>query len=84
MSTAYNAAGLGQTTASTRRVYSILRSCWEAFQERRKRGRLRADLSCLNDFELQDIGISRGEIDYVASNRSIDPRGIRSTPPVHV
>ena len=84
MSTAYNAAGLGQTTASTRRVCSFLRSYWEAFQERRKRERLRADLSCLNDFELQDIGISRGEIDYVASNRSIDPRGIRSTPPVHV
>ena len=84
MSTAYNAAGLGQTTASTRRVYSFLRSYWEAFQERRKRERLRADLSCLNDFELQDIGITRGEIDYVASNRSIDPRGIRSTPPVHV
>jgi len=83
MSTAYNAAGLGQTTASTRRVYSFLRSYWEAFQERRKRERLRADLSCLNDFELQDIGISRGEIDYVASNRSIDPRGIRSTPPRH-
>jgi uncharacterized protein YjiS (DUF1127 family) len=84
MSTAYNAAGLGQTTASTRRVYSFLRSYWEAFQERRKRQRLRADLSCLNDFELQDIGITRGEIDYVASNRSIDPRGIRSTPPMHV
>src|SRR5260221_2046187 len=48
-----------------------------------QRQRLRADLSCLNDFELQDIGISRGEIDYVASNRSIDPRGIRSTPPRH-
>ena len=84
MSTAYNAAGLGQTTASTRRVYSFLRSYWEAFQERRKRQRLRADLSGLNDFELQDIGITRGEIDYVASNRSIDPRGIRSTPPMHV
>jgi hypothetical protein len=25
-----------------------------------------------------DIGTSRGEIDYVASNRGIDPRGIRS------
>ena len=28
--------------------------------------------------ELVDIGITRGEIDYVASNRGIDPRGIRS------
>jgi hypothetical protein len=25
-----------------------------------------------------DIGTTRGEIDYVASNRGIDPRGIRS------
>ena len=84
MSTAYNAAGLGQTTESTRRAYSFFRSYWDAFQEWRIRQRLRADLSCLNDFELQDIGITRGEIDYVASNRSIDPRGIRSTPPMHV
>jgi len=26
-----------------------------------------------------DIGITRGEIDYFASNRGIDPQGIRST-----
>jgi hypothetical protein len=26
-----------------------------------------------------DIGTTRGEIDYVASNRDIDPLGIRST-----
>ena len=32
----------------------------------------------LSDSELMDIGITRGEIDYVASNRAIDPRGIRS------
>ncbi len=84
MSTAHGATDLGQTTASTRRVYSFFRSYWSAFQDWRKRERLRADLSCLNDSELRDIGISRGEIDYVASNRSIDPRGIRSAPPVHV
>jgi uncharacterized protein YjiS (DUF1127 family) len=84
MNTAYSATAIRQTTASTRRVYSFFKRCWEAFQDRRKRQRLRTALSCLNDFELQDIGISRGEIDYVASNRSIDPRGIRSTPPVHV
>jgi uncharacterized protein YjiS (DUF1127 family) len=82
MSTTYGATGLG-TAASTRRVYSFFRSYWGAFQERRKRQRLRAELSCLNDFELQDIGISRGEIDYVASNRSCDPRGIRSSAPGH-
>ena len=32
----------------------------------------------LNDKELMDMGTTRGEIDYVASNRSIDPRGVRS------
>jgi uncharacterized protein YjiS (DUF1127 family) len=78
MSTAHGATDLGQTTASTRRVNSF-RSYWNAFQDWRKRERLRADLSYLNDFELQDIGITRGEIDYVASNHSI-----RSTSPMHV
>jgi hypothetical protein len=29
-------------------------------------------------FLTQDIGTTRGEIDYVASNRGIDPRGVRS------
>src|SRR4051794_22869492 len=53
-----------------------------AFQERRKRERLRAELSSLGDLELKDIAITRGEIDYVASNRTIDPRGIRSIPPM--
>ncbi|WP_334379249.1 MULTISPECIES: DUF1127 domain-containing protein [unclassified Bradyrhizobium] len=31
----------------------------------------------LTDSELADIGITRGEIDYVACNRSVDPRAIR-------
>ena len=35
-------------------------------------------LSDLSDRDLMDIGTTRGEIDYVASNRFIDPRGIRS------
>ena len=63
--------------ASARRVVRFLEKYWDAFQERRKRERLRAVLSNLNDTELMDIGISRGEIDYVASNRGIDPRGVR-------
>ncbi|WGR75050.1 MULTISPECIES: DUF1127 domain-containing protein [unclassified Bradyrhizobium] len=43
----------------------------------RIREQLRADLSGLSDRELMDIGTSRGEIDYVASNRGSDPRGVR-------
>ena len=84
MSTIYGATGFGQTAASTRHVSSLIRGYWDAFQERRKRERVRADLSYLNDSELKDIGITRGEIDYVASNRTIVPRGIRSIPPMNV
>ena len=76
MNRAHDVTWLAQAPASTRRVSSFFNRCWSAFQERRKRERLRADLSDLNDRELRDIGISRGEIDYAASNRSIDPRGI--------
>lgn len=47
---------------------------WGAFQERRKLQKLRTKLCDLNDRELRDIGIARGEVDYVASSRSIDPR----------
>ena len=82
MSTTYGATGLGQTAASTRRVSSFFKRYWDAFQarrkERRKRQRERAELYRLNDWELKDIAIARDQIDYVASNRGIDPRGIRS------
>ena len=78
MSTTYGAAGLGQTAASTRPVSSFFKGYWDAFQEWRERQRLQATLYDLSDRELTDIGTTRGEIDYVASNRGIDPRGIRS------
>ena len=84
MSTTYGAKGWDRRIASARRVVSFLERYWDEFQERRKRERLRAVLSDLNDTELMDIGISRGEIDYVASNRGIDPRGVRSIPPINV
>ena len=78
MSTTYSTTGLTQTTASTPRVSSAFKNFWSAFQEWRKWERLRADLCDLSDRELMDIGITRAEIDYVASNRNTDPRGIRS------
>jgi uncharacterized protein YjiS (DUF1127 family) len=78
MSATYDATRLGQAVPSTRHVFSFFKRCWGAFQERRKRQSLRATLCDLSDRELMDIGTSRGEIDYVASNRGIDPRGIRS------
>lgn len=79
MSTTYGAMGLGQTTASTRRISSLFKRYWKVLRERRERQRLRAALSNLSDAELIDIGIGRGEIDYVASNRDVDPRSVRSS-----
>ena len=75
------ATDFGHATVSALRVSNLLKRYWSAFQERRNRERLRADLSGLSDRELIDIGISRGEVDYVVSNQSTDPRGIRSSLP---
>ena len=78
MSTTYAATGLGQTTASRRSASSLFMSFRSWLQERRKRQELRATLSSLSDRELRDIGTTRGEIDYVASNLEIDPRSARA------
>jgi uncharacterized protein YjiS (DUF1127 family) len=69
---------LERTSVPTRHVFSFIWKYWDAFQERRERQKLRANLSALSDRELVDIGTTRGEIDYIASHRGIDPRGTRS------
>jgi uncharacterized protein YjiS (DUF1127 family) len=75
---ALGTAELKQATRSKQRVSNFLASCWGALHQWRKRDRLRTELYSLNDRELMDIGITRGEIDHFASNRGIDPQGIRS------
>jgi uncharacterized protein YjiS (DUF1127 family) len=72
MSTIHGTTELRQPTAR-RQVYSPLEKYWDAFQEWCKRERLRARLSRLTERELTDIGITPGEIDYVASKRGIVP-----------
>jgi uncharacterized protein YjiS (DUF1127 family) len=67
-------------SASTRRVFGLFARQWDAFQARRQYARVRAALSDMSNRELRDIGIARGEIDYVASNPVIDPR--RADPPI--
>jgi len=62
----------GPTAASTRSVLSLLKRYWRAFQERRQRQSLRAALPYLSDRELMDIGLTRGEIDYITPQRAID------------
>lgn len=61
---------------STRQVSGFIRACWNALQERRKRERVRAALYGLNARDLHDIGIAHSDIEYVATNPDIDPRGI--------
>ena len=78
MSTIHWVTGLGQTATLAGRVSRFFKACRNAFEERRQRQVLRDRLSDLSDRELVDIGITRGEIDYVASHRGIDPRGMRS------
>ena len=78
MYTALGAAEPKQATRSTQRVSNFLGGCWAAFHQWRERDRLRNELYSLNGKELMDIGITRGEIDYFASNGGIDPRGIRT------
>jgi uncharacterized protein YjiS (DUF1127 family) len=76
MSTIRETTELGPVTAR-RQVYSPFEIYWNAFQEWRKRQRL-ANLCDLSDRELMDIGITRSEIDYLASHRGCDPRGVLS------
>ena len=66
----------GQPSVSTRQVPGFVRRCWNALQERRQREKVRAALYGPTTRDLHDIGIAHGDIEYVASNPDIDPRGI--------
>jgi uncharacterized protein YjiS (DUF1127 family) len=75
MSTIHDSRELRQATAAIGGLSSIVQAIWQSIQEWRERQRARNALQDLSDKELLDIGISRGEIDYVArSAPSIDPR----------
>ena len=78
MGTIYQTTSLVQTTVAQRGNVGAFMNCWTAFQEWRKWERLRRDLCNLSDRELMDMGITYSEIDYVTSNRTTNPRGIRS------
>ena len=62
----------GPPASSTRSVLSLLRGCWRAFQERRRRQRLRVTLHDLSERELMDIGVTPGDIDYIVAHRAIE------------
>ena len=79
MSTTHSTNWLERSSVSTRHVSSFIWKYRDAFRKRRECQKLRATLSKLSDTELMDIGTTRGEIDYVASHRGSDPRGIQSS-----
>ena len=60
----------GPAAASTRGIFGLLRQYWRAFQQRRQNRPL--SLQELSDRELMDIGLTRGEIDHLTPQRSID------------
>jgi len=60
----------GPPAASTRSVPGLLKQYWRAFQQRRQSPRV--TLRDLSDRELRDIGLTRGEIDYLTPQRAID------------
>jgi len=62
----------GPPATSTRNVLSLLKGYWRALRERRRRQRSRASLHDLSDRELMDIGVTRAEIDCIATHRAID------------
>ena len=60
----------GPAAASTRGVLGLLKRAWLAFLERRQNSRL--TVQDLSDRELMDIGLTRGEVDYLSPQRAVD------------
>jgi uncharacterized protein YjiS (DUF1127 family) len=66
----------GQAIASMPQIVRLFKAFWTTLQERREKEKTRAALYDLSDRELEDIGITPGEIEYAASNLTFDPRGV--------
>ena len=77
MTTIHRTAEFAQTAELAPQVSAFLKRWWSALQERRKCARLRTALHGLPDHYLRDIGIARGEIEYLAlkgTDDRTDPR----------
>jgi uncharacterized protein YjiS (DUF1127 family) len=78
MSTIYVTTNFEQTSRPMRRAVRLFERLWSMVREWRRRNSLRGAMYDLSDRELQDIATTRGEIEYVARCRFVDPRGARS------
>ena len=70
MTTTHGTAELRLTSVPTWHVFSFFKRCCSMLQGWHKRVRLRTALYGLQDRELKDIGVMRGEIEYLVSNGS--------------
>lgn len=78
MTTIHDAANPVSKVRSSPRILRYISELKNAIERRRRCRSVRANLADLSDRELFDMGITRGEIDYVAVHHSLDPRGMRS------
>ena len=69
MNMVHSAAGFAQAPAASQRLSSYVRSCLVVFQEWRERGRSQAELCSLSDSALMDMGVARGEIEFLITHR---------------
>lgn len=62
----------GPPAVSTPGILSWLKRCWRTLQEQRQRRRSLGSVHHLSDRELMDIGLTRGELDYIAAHRALE------------
>ena len=66
------AEGLSLELASTRSILGLLARYWRALQDWRWRQGPHIALQDLSDRELMDIGLTRGEVEYISPERAIE------------
>ena len=76
---ASEAEGLPVELVSTWSIPGLLARYWRALQDWRWRQGPQIALQDLSDRELMDIGLTRGEIDYISPERAIDKLRDRAT-----
>jgi uncharacterized protein YjiS (DUF1127 family) len=78
MSTTDVTTGFWRPPRLLRRLFRLLVKYGDMYCEWQQRQALRGALYGRSDRELEDMAITRGEIEYVARSRFVDPRGARS------
>ncbi|NPU13696.1 DUF1127 domain-containing protein [Bradyrhizobium sp. 83002] len=65
-----NAAGPPGLAAP--RLFGLIARSWHAFQDSRRRRRMRLHLRDLSEAQLIDIGLSQGDLDHLAAHRALE------------